>query len=92
MRVSLFAKVTAILAMGLGATTSIEITNGASSFGEYSDKTAMAQISSWATPPSVVGEYESSLAQTEAGALGYKKVNTKKFFDILLALCKIIGN
>ena len=52
MRVSLYAKVTAILAMGLGATTSIEITNGTSSIDEHGDKTAMAQICSWATPSS----------------------------------------
>ena len=70
MRVALFTKVTAILAMGLSATTSIEITAGALSTGEHVDKTAMAQIGSWATPSSSLeAVFESSLAQTEAGAL-----------------------
>ena len=50
MRVALYTKVTAVMAMGLSATTSIEITAGALSTGEHVDKTAMAQIGSWATP------------------------------------------
>ena len=57
----------------------------------------MAQIGSWATFSSLVGEYESSLAQTEASAQKkYDKVlspeNTKEFFRHLLALCKIVGD
>ena len=76
MRVTFFTKVTAILAMGLGATTPIEIAGDALSTDYQADKTAMAQIGSWATPSSLMSEYESSLAQTKASALGYKKVNT----------------
>ena len=42
MRATFFTKVTAILAMGLGATTSIEIAGGAPSTDYLTDKTVMA--------------------------------------------------
>ena len=93
MRVSLFGKVTAILAMGLGAATPIEIAGGAPSTDQYTDKTAMAQIDSWATPSSsLVAEYDSSLAQTQAGALGYKKVKTQYLFTSLYRVLQIVGD
>ena len=97
MRVSFFTKVTAMLAMGLGTTTSIDMADGAPSTDYQADKTAMAQIGSWAThSSSLVSEYESSLTQTETSAqMKYKKnlspENTKQFFAFLHALCKIVG-
>ena len=39
-----------------------------------------------------MSEYESSLAQTETSALGYKKVNTKRLFTGLYEVLKIVGD
>ena len=96
MRVSLFAKVTAILAMGLGATTSIEIEEGTPSTDQYTDKTAMAQIGSWATPTfSLESDLETILAQTEAQALQkYTRLsdkNVEQFYAQLGALVAKLG-
>ena len=57
----------------------------------------MAQIGSWATVSSIVGEYESSLAQTEGKRKPKYDKNlspkdTKEFFAQLLFMSKLVGD
>ena len=96
MRVTYFGRVTAILAIGLGATTSIEIEEGTPSTDQYTDKTAMAQIGSWATPTfPLESDLETILAQTEAQALQkYTRLsdkNVEQFYAQLSALVAKLG-